>query len=114
MTRYEHTQQAKVLRALLLWAAVAAVLLAFVVPVPPAVLGLIAAILVGCAVVFSSLTVQVTDRLLAWLYNVSGFGAVLVTRANGKSFLLGSDEPEWLRLAIPEGISVRRAGRGAT
>ena len=148
MVGYEHRQHARVLRVLLLWAAVAAVLLAFVVPVPPATLFLVAAILAGCAVGFSSLTIQVTDRSLVWcfgpglfrkavplaeisaaevtrtrwldgwgihltrrgwLYNVWGFDAVLVTRANGKSFLLGTDEPERLRLAILEGVAMTRA-----
>jgi hypothetical protein len=121
-------------------------------PVPPAVPVLVAAILVGCAVVFSAVTIQITDRVLAWhfgpglfrkavpladiaaaevaqigwldgwgihltrrgwLYNVSGFRAVLVTQANGKSFLLGTDEPERLRLVILEGAqAARRQGRG--
>lgn len=39
-----------------------------------------------------------------WLYNVSGFGAVQITLKSGKSFLLGSDEPEQLCLAIQRAI----------
>ncbi len=35
-----------------------------------------------------------------WLYNVSGFGAVQVTLRSGKTFLLGSDEPEQLCSAL--------------
>jgi hypothetical protein len=35
-----------------------------------------------------------------WLYNISGYGAVLVFRQDGKTFLLGSDEPERLAAAI--------------
>jgi hypothetical protein len=31
-----------------------------------------------------------------WLYNVSGFGAVVVTLRNGRRICLGSDEPEAL------------------
>jgi len=31
-----------------------------------------------------------------WLYNVSGFGAVLIKLQNGKQFCLGTDEPEKL------------------
>ena len=73
MTRYEHTQQARALRAILLWAAVAAVLLAFVMPVPPAVLLFVAAILAGCAVGFSSLSIQVTDGSLAWRFGPGFF-----------------------------------------
>jgi hypothetical protein len=42
--------------------------------------------------------VHLTSR--GWLYNVSGFGAVLVTRRDGGRFLLGSDEPEVLTAAI--------------
>jgi hypothetical protein len=147
MTRCEHTQHAKTVRTILIWATVAAVLLAFVVPVPLAALVLVAPILAACALVLSSLTIQVTDSVLVWrfgpglfhkavplaeisavevtrtrwldgwgihgtrrgwLYNVSGFGAVLVTRKNGKTFLLGTDEPERLRLAILEGAQAAR------
>jgi hypothetical protein len=43
-----------------------------------------------------------------WLYNVSGFGAVLVRLQSGRSILLGSDEPDRLRAAILRGIN--RAG----
>lgn len=31
-----------------------------------------------------------------WLYNVSGFDAVLIKLRNGKQFCLGTDEPEKL------------------
>ncbi|NLF38566.1 hypothetical protein GX586_03930 [bacterium] len=47
--------------------------------------------------------------LRGWLYNVSGFDAVLVTRKNGRTFLLGTDEPEKLSAAINEAAG----GRGA-
>lgn len=42
--------------------------------------------------------VHLTSR--GWLYNVSGYGAVLVTQKDGKRFMLGSDEPETLVEAI--------------
>jgi drug/metabolite transporter superfamily protein YnfA len=42
--------------------------------------------------------IHLTGR--GWLYNVSGFGAVLVTQKDGKRFLIGSDEPERLAEAI--------------
>jgi len=42
-----------------------------------------------------------------WLYNVSGFDAVLITLHSGKGILLGTDEPDRLRSAI-----VRRIGLG--
>jgi hypothetical protein len=35
-----------------------------------------------------------------WLYNVSGFDAVVVLRKDGTQFLLGTDEPARLRDAI--------------
>jgi hypothetical protein len=48
--------------------------------------------------------IHLTTR--GWLYNVSGRGAVIVTRRDGGRFMLGSDEPEALAGAI-------RAARGA-
>jgi hypothetical protein len=42
--------------------------------------------------------IHLTGR--GWLYNVSGYGAVMVTRKDGKTFLLGSDEPDLLCDAI--------------
>ena len=42
--------------------------------------------------------VHLTTR--GWLYNVSGRGAVLFTRRDGKRFMLGSDEPAALADAI--------------
>jgi hypothetical protein len=35
-----------------------------------------------------------------WLYNVSGYDAVLVTRRDGKTFLLGSDQARKLKSAL--------------
>ena len=35
-----------------------------------------------------------------WLYNVSGFDAVLLRLTNGKTVMLGTDEPRRLRTAI--------------
>lgn len=40
-----------------------------------------------------------------WLYNVSGFDAVQITLKSGRSFLLGTDEPEQLRSAIQRAIA---------
>lgn len=40
-----------------------------------------------------------------WLYNVSGFGAVEVVLKSGKTFLLGSDEPQERCLAIRRAIA---------
>jgi hypothetical protein len=35
-----------------------------------------------------------------WLYNVSGFDAVLLQLTNGRSMMIGSDEPRRLKAAI--------------
>jgi hypothetical protein len=40
-----------------------------------------------------------------WLYNVSGFQAVVVRLRSGKQLLLGTDEPERLRAAILRAIA---------
>ena len=40
-----------------------------------------------------------------WLYNVSGFDAVLVTLRGGKKLAVGTDEPEALAAAIRQQIS---------
>src|SRR5580765_1980730 len=37
-----------------------------------------------------------------WLYNVSGWDAVVITLRNGRRFCLGTDEPEALLKAIQE------------
>jgi hypothetical protein len=145
MWRYTHTQEAQALRVALFGGAVVALLVAILELVPPVPAWLLAAILIGCAVIFSSLTIRVTDQALVWhfglglfrktvplaeiataelartrwidgwgihrtrrgwLYNVSGFDAVLVTRRDGTRFLLGTDEPERLRLAILQGLEI--------
>ncbi|MCA9634863.1 MAG: hypothetical protein KC420_02385 [Myxococcales bacterium] len=50
--------------------------------------------------------VHLTSR--GWLYNISGFGAVLVTREDGERFMLGSDEPEALAEAIRSALQATR------
>jgi len=44
-----------------------------------------------------------------WLYNVSGFDAVLVRRHDGKSFLVGSDEPRRLKAALERALAAAGA-----
>jgi len=39
-----------------------------------------------------------------WLYNVSGFDAVMITLRNGKKFTLGTDEPQALTARLAEVI----------
>jgi hypothetical protein len=41
---------------------------------------------------------------LGWLYNVSGWDAVLVTLRSGKKFALGTDEPQILTARLAEVI----------
>jgi hypothetical protein len=43
--------------------------------------------------------------LRGWLYNVPGFQAVAIRLKTGKQFLLGSDEPEKLVMALGEEIN---------
>jgi hypothetical protein len=48
-----------------------------------------------------------------WLYNVSGFDAVLVRLAGGKAVLVGTDEPRKLKAAIERALTAatrRRQG----
>lgn len=42
--------------------------------------------------------VHLTKR--GWLYNITGLDAVLIRRDNAASFLLGTDEPQQLALAL--------------
>ena len=42
-----------------------------------------------------------------WLYNVSGFDAVVITLRNGRRFCLGTDQPNELVAAIRRVASVR-------
>lgn len=50
--------------------------------------------------------IRLTRR--GWLYNVSGYDAVLIRRRNGKTFLLGSDEPRRLRAALDAALAAHR------
>ncbi len=138
---YQHKQRGLVILAALAPAAVLCLLLAATVKAPhaPVTLLVVATILGLCALLFSSLSIELSERSLSWwfgpgflrkqvatteiasavvaetrfihgwgvhltrkgwLYNVSGFGAVHVTLRSGKSFLLGSDEPEQLCSAV--------------
>jgi hypothetical protein len=49
--------------------------------------------------------IHLTGR--GWLYNVAGRRAVLVRQADGKQFLIGSDEPDRLAQAILSGSGAR-------
>jgi hypothetical protein len=40
-----------------------------------------------------------------WLYSVSGYDAVLVTKRDGKTFLLGSDEARKLKSALDSALA---------
>jgi hypothetical protein len=45
-----------------------------------------------------------------WLYNVSGLDAVLVRRRDGKSFLVGTDEPRKLKAALERAMTAAQQG----
>ena len=47
--------------------------------------------------------IRLTRR--GWLYSVSGYDAVLIKRTNGKTFLLGTDEPRKLKAAIDAALA---------
>jgi len=44
---------------------------------------------------------------LGWLYNVSGWDAVLITLRNGKKFTLGTDEPQLLATRLAEALPAK-------
>lgn len=146
MVRYEHCQFAKTLLIALFIGVVLCLVTAGILPEGGDIALGLAAILAVCALLFSSLTVEVTDQHLrwrfgpgfirkkvllsdighaevtrtkviegwgihrtsrGWLYNVSGFQAVAIRLKTGKRFLLGSDEPEALVMALHERINVK-------
>jgi hypothetical protein len=148
--RYEHTQRGTVVQAALAVGALVCFGLAQFLSAPPFVIPMALALVVICAYMFSSLTIQITDRTLrwcfgpgmfrkelalaeiaavevtrtrllegwgihrtsrGWLYNVSGFDAVLLRLSGGKRVLLGTDEPERLRAAILLGMGRARSGK---
>jgi hypothetical protein len=137
--RYQHTQRGTVVQVALLIGAAVCFALAQFFPAPPFVVPMVLIVCVICAYMFSSLSIQITDRALhwsfgpgmfrkelaltqiktvtvtrtrlldgwgihktsrGWLYNVSGFEAVLITLHSGRSILLGTDEPEALQRAL--------------
>jgi hypothetical protein len=50
--------------------------------------------------------IHLTSR--GWLYNISGFDALLVTRTNGSRFLVGTDDPQRLLSALLNAIAGKR------
>jgi hypothetical protein len=143
---YQHKQSGGVILSVLGFGAAVCLWLASTIYASDArlMLFIVAAILGISALLFSSLTIELSDMSLSWrfgfgllrkkvptgeiinalvtrtslldgwgvhrtrngwLYNVSGFGAVQVILRSGKSFLLGSDEPERLCSALKDTIS---------
>jgi len=153
--QYHHTQPGHTIRLGILASLAPLLVVMLVAPdvpesawFPEAVYAVIVCSLLAAAVLFWSLTVEVTETDLVfrfgpglvrkriplsemadveptrtsfwngwgihwtrrgWLYNVSGFDAVLVRLVTGKSLLIGTDEPQALADAIHSGIS-RTAG----
>jgi hypothetical protein len=113
MAKYEHCQFAKILIIMLCFGIVLCLVVAGVLRESAGITLSVAAIRGACALLFSSLTIEVTrTRVIegrgihltsrGWLYNVSGFQAVEIHLKRGKRFLLGSDEPEKLVMALGE------------
>ena len=127
--------------------------IAFNAPHARLTLFLLAAVLDICAIVFCSLTIELSDRFLSWyfgpglirkqvattefkdaivtksrlvhgwgvhftsngwLYNVSVFDAVQIKLKSGKTFLLGSDEPEQLCSALQRAMDANSGGTWST
>jgi hypothetical protein len=59
--------------------------------------------------IFSGWGIHLTGR--GWLYNIAGRQAVFITQQDGKSFLLGTDEPDSLAEVIMTGVRNGRRGR---
>jgi hypothetical protein len=139
MVRYQHRQWAVAILASLTIAGLGCLTGGMLAPPEARWVLLLVPLFLALAVLFSSLTVEVTKESLrwwfglgfwrkrvaladiekvevtetrfiegwgihltgrGWLYNVSGFGAVLVTQKDGKRFMLGSDEPDMLAEAL--------------
>ena len=73
MVRYEHTQRGTVLQAAFLIGAVVCFAATQLVPAPPFVAPMVLVVFVICAYMFSSLTIQVTDRALHWCFGPGMF-----------------------------------------
>jgi hypothetical protein len=137
---YQHTQRGTLIIAVTLGLAALFIVLGLTLQKP---FWFSVPILLVCAWLFHSLTIEITNRELrwrfgpglirkslplneivsatpmrigpswgihwdprtGWLYNVSGFDAVLVTLRDGKKLALGTDEPEALSAAIHQQIS---------
>jgi len=138
---YRHTQRGTLILAVTLGMALVFCGLGFSIGLLKS-LWISVPVLLAAAWLFSSLTVEITDRELrwkfgpglirksvplaeivsaqpartgpswgihwsprtGWLYNVSGFDAVLVTLRSGKKFALGTDEPQILAARLAEAV----------
>jgi hypothetical protein len=144
MIRYEHTQRGTILLVIFLGTVLFLLAIDRLVPGARGVPLVLVGIFGMCGFLFSSLTIQVTDRALrwqfglgfirkevplaeiervevtettflqgwgihytarGWLYNISGFQAIAVRLKSGKTFLLGTDEPDRLRAALLQSLS---------
>lgn len=154
MVLYRHKQRGVTILAALGLGAVLCLLSAIVsAPHARLTLVLLAAVLGICAILFSSLTIELSESSLSWqfgpgllrkqvatsviknaivtktrlvngwgvhftsrgwLYNVSGFDAVQVTLKSGKTFLLGTDEPEQLCAALRGAMDANSGGTWRT
>jgi hypothetical protein len=138
---YQHTQRGTVILAVTLVMAALFIGLGLAI-VAAKSLWISTPILLACAWLFNSLTIEITERelrwrfgpglirktvpladivsaepvrtglswgihwspRLGWLYNVSGWDAVLVTLRSGKKFALGTDEAQIVTARLAEAI----------
>jgi hypothetical protein len=102
--RYEHTQRGTVVQVALLIAAVGCFALAQILPTPPFVVPMALVVLVTFAYMFSSLTIQVTERALHWCFG-PGMFRKQVSLADIKAV-------EITRTRFLEGWGIHKTARG--
>jgi hypothetical protein len=104
MIRYEHTQRGTVVVVSLLVGAAFCLFLQALIPAPRFVLLVAAGVLVLGAFLFSSLTIQITDRALRW-----HFGPGLIHKQVSLSEI---QEAEATRISFMYGWGIHLAPRG--
>src|SRR5512137_1708363 len=104
MVRYAHTQRGTVVQVALLIGAVVCFALAQFLPAPPFVVPMVLLVFVTCAYMFSSLTIQITDRALHWCFG-PGIFRKQVALAEIKTV-------EITRTRLLEGWGIHKTSRG--
>ncbi|OGB91182.1 MAG: hypothetical protein A2Z31_05210 [candidate division NC10 bacterium RBG_16_65_8] len=102
--RYEHTQRGTVVQVALLIGAAACFTLTQLVPAPPFVAPMVLVVFAICAYLFSSLTIQVTDRALHWCFGPGMFRKEVA--------LTEIKTAEVTRTRLLEGWGIHKTSRG--